>query len=377
MPNKFQPIGIGMTPSTTALGGFIRTCRLKLGLRQDQLAERVGLLQLSISDIETGRKKYLDDHWLKKFAEILGCNLDELKNRAPKTPSRYTKLPQTEVGWLICSHREKLGLTPRDFAEKMGMPYDDARKLEISTHPLICNKTAGLLASSLDLDLSVFQKFIKKEKTMNNKLGELIRTRRKELNMTLAEVADKLGSKKQFINQIEFGRSPLCESDDTIIRLAEILQCDVNELMAAKPKRKLKPTISITPLGVFLVDKRVNLNLTQKEVSNSSGVSQAIISSLERGTYSSSCCSSLEKISKALKCEIPANLIPPTKQRKTRIDKGVQKIPMTFSLSSQSLADLRKIKELSNANGNSEVINEALSLLRRLLEKNPIIMSFI
>ena len=55
----------------------LREVRIKKGLRQSDLAKRVGVFQSEISEIETGERKpsvYL----AKRIARALGVSLDEL-----------------------------------------------------------------------------------------------------------------------------------------------------------------------------------------------------------------------------------------------------------------------------------------------------------
>ena len=79
----------------------------------------------------------------------------------------------------------------------------------------------------------------------------------------------------------------------------------------------------------------------------------------------------LEKISKALECEIPAELVPTPGKRgpRTRTAQYATASSFMVHLSEQTIADLEKIKELSDIRVNTEAVRKALKLLRRLLEK--------
>ena len=59
MPTKkVRPLGLHMTPSSTKLGKFLRSRRLKLKLGQVEVARLMGIEQQKYSGIETGGKKY-------------------------------------------------------------------------------------------------------------------------------------------------------------------------------------------------------------------------------------------------------------------------------------------------------------------------------
>ncbi len=59
------------------LSGQIKRHRDKLGLSQEELAERVFVTRQSVSNWENG-KTYPDIHSLLLLSEVFGCSLDEL-----------------------------------------------------------------------------------------------------------------------------------------------------------------------------------------------------------------------------------------------------------------------------------------------------------
>jgi len=267
-------------------------------------------------------------------------------------------------------------------------------------------------------------------------------------------LAEKLDVSRQFINQIEFGQYRLCRNDDMIAQLAQILELNVNELEAIRPQRRLKKMETTNSLGGFLATKRLELRLTQREVSERAEIYPSIVSSVETGRLHPSP-RLLEKFVTALNCQIPPELIPPpsdrnnghkamgfTTERKTalgqlvttrrlelrlsqvefakrvgtgisvisgiergtyrpsnhmveRLSKALEfEIPaelrptpkqhgprgqrtkqegfsslVTVPMSDQNLADLERIKELSDIRVNTEAVRNALKLLRIILEK--------
>ncbi|MEK7507390.1 MAG: helix-turn-helix transcriptional regulator [Patescibacteria group bacterium] len=114
------------------------------------------------------------------------------------------------------------------------------------------------------------------------------------------------------------------------------------------------------------MSKRLGLRLSQAQVAEKAGTTPATVSRIEQGTYRPGGLM-LEKISKALECEIPAELILTLGRREPRQDAPVSSV--VVHLSGQNIADLEKIKELPDIRVNIEVVRKALKLLRRLLEK--------
>lgn len=67
-----------------ALSRAVRAERVRLGLSQADLANRVGLGRVTVSQIETGaRRLYADE--LDLLCEALEVSLDDLLHRAPAT----------------------------------------------------------------------------------------------------------------------------------------------------------------------------------------------------------------------------------------------------------------------------------------------------
>lgn len=228
MPKKYQPAGVGMTPTTSEFGGFIRDRRLELNLGQVLLAKKTGLTQNLVSMIEIGERKYLNDRQLERFAKALQRDVEELRKRMPV---KRVAQPTTELGKLIRLRREELGMNIGVFAQKLKMTPKRAKRLEIRKNPSIRYDFVKPLAAVLDLDLSVLGKFAgTTRKETKSKLGQLVRTRRKELAMRIEDLAQKLGVSRQFVNQIEFGHCRLSNNGQMIAKLAQVLNLDVNKL---------------------------------------------------------------------------------------------------------------------------------------------------
>lgn len=61
----------------TAPRNPVRTRRINAGLTQAEVAERAGLDQSTVSDIETGRRHGLPNT-LKALADVFGCQVTDL-----------------------------------------------------------------------------------------------------------------------------------------------------------------------------------------------------------------------------------------------------------------------------------------------------------
>lgn len=66
----------------------LRALREKAGLTQVELAERVGVRQATISDLETGKSTRIEFDLLDKLCEALGCDPGKLLERDSKRRGR-------------------------------------------------------------------------------------------------------------------------------------------------------------------------------------------------------------------------------------------------------------------------------------------------
>src|SRR6188472_3439395 len=105
--------GVGMTPSTTPLGAYIRARRLELGLKHTTLSEKAKMAQTTVSMLEVGERKGLSEAHVVSLAEALQCDSQELRDRLPQKPG---KEPVSKLGKLIRTRREELGLSLPELA---------------------------------------------------------------------------------------------------------------------------------------------------------------------------------------------------------------------------------------------------------------------
>ncbi len=333
-----------MKPCTTKLGKFIRNRRLKLQLTQDDIEIRSGIDRNIVGLVELGKQKYLKDHQLEKLAEVLKCSSDELRKRMPV---KYVAWPQTELGKLIHSRRNEIGMTLEEFARKTKKTVSAVRQLETRKSPSMGYKLLKLLGNALDLNPSILTRFIikQRQKETASELGQLIRSRRKELTMSLAELGNKVGVTRQHVSLIELGRIRLNGNKNIMVKISKALGLDLKAMENLIPRRKLKKSKEVNSLGGFLSGKRIELDLTQSELGRRTKLPGSYICQIELGKIIPRN-KNLLKISEALSCEIPNELIPPPnihksyprKERTTRLGRFVTARRLELKLSQGELA---------------------------------------
>jgi len=380
MQKKYQPIGIKMATSATKLGEYLRSRRLELGISQADIARRAGMAQSKYSALETG----------KLAARSLSNCLDELAIALQFEPSELQafipismpKEPQTALGRLIHAQRERLGLSIQELACRSGMGLQHLSRLEFGdTETAIRYSTVRKLARELCLDTSVFSDFICeggfKAKEAESSLGHAVRSRRKELGLSLADVARLLHTSSQFISQIELGTAKLIQTDALLVRLAAVLQIDPECLRGLRPRKRIRATkrvpIESDSLAAFVFNRRLELGLTQQKIAERMGVKGNTIYKIEAGKIRKprGGVQFLRDLGCALECEIPQALIPPVREKKTPSvhDTGTRGRPQNHARGSMPrLEDMDRIKELAGI-GPDEAARRGVQLLRRVLER--------
>ncbi|MFH0873719.1 MAG: helix-turn-helix domain-containing protein [Candidatus Komeilibacteria bacterium] len=294
-----------MVPCRTQLGSFLRARRLELGLSQVQIAKRLGLGQPEYSGYERGEHTPGNDR-LTVYAAAMNWELAQLKELVPR--KWYEKKPVTKLGRFLRARREELGLSVHALAKLCGFTIEVVRSWEFGRNRGLRQSSARLLAKALALKPIQLEPFISDNaKTAGSSLGRIIRWRRRELGWSAVDLALKLGKSHQYVSAVELGKTPLCQNDVMIRRLAEVLQLELAVLQAARYKRKLKQ-IAADPATVsgFIVARRLEQNLSRVELALRAGVTAAIIFYIETGRRFPQ--GALDKVAQALGCEIPLNL---------------------------------------------------------------------
>ena len=306
-----QPLGTGMCPCTTELGQFIRDRRLALGLRQVQLADLVGVQFSVISGLEIGTRRFLNEAQVLRFASALQCDPEEIRKRMPEKG----KQPTTELGKLVQARRIELGLTRAQLARKMKRHHTTIYELELGDG-VPPYKLLPSLATALQLPHATFAKFLMKPSDGSMlKLGELIRTRRKELGLSQGDLARELGVSLQAVHAIEKGVVGLGKSPQTIAKLEQILKLEEGTLAALVEKRTRTVKRKKDTLGAFITEHRKTLGLSQRQLAKRANIAQSTLCYYERGDSEKKPRRRLIlKLEKALGCEIPQELISAIKK---------------------------------------------------------------
>ena len=176
-------------------------------------------------------------------------------------------------------------------------------------------KTRKRLARALQLDPAALQRFIGTARTtpIAGSIGQLIRSRRYELNLTQRQLGKKIGKTMQYISLIEAGKIRFSSRKPTLGELARTFKLDVAELEALKPTIKPKRRekhIETKPntIGAFVAARRYELNLTRAELGRLAEIAPGMVPGIERGTYFIGA-KVLARLQKALECEIPHDLL--------------------------------------------------------------------
>ena len=137
-------------------------------------------------------------------------------------------------------------------------------------------------------------------------MGRMCRRARKKLGLSLKRCAEKVGVSRQAIHQLETGKTKGSNSK-LIENLVQVLDLNINELEAVRPKRKLCEKKRNNPLGDYLTRRRLKVHLTQNELARRAGIGR-FLSDIEQGKCVPKY-STLNKIAGVLECEMPKKLV--------------------------------------------------------------------
>lgn len=96
----------------TTQGAIIKELRVKKGWSQDDLAERMGMNRVNISNYETGKIKSVPSDTLKKFADVFGVSADYILGK-----SKNSDRPESEF-------LKKLELSDEDLLKQFTLVLD-------------------------------------------------------------------------------------------------------------------------------------------------------------------------------------------------------------------------------------------------------------
>jgi len=171
-----------MNEISSDIAKFIRTLRKKLNLSQIELARRLDVAPLTVSNWEKGRR-FPSYRSLKKLAKLM----EEVEDMIEIEFS-----PE-----LIRSLRHKMGLSTEEFARSLGVSYDTISRLE-----------RGVSSPSYRSRRKLATLFLTSYKEEKEIIPSLIRFLRSKLGLTQEELARKLGISRFTVNRWEKGRTP-------------------------------------------------------------------------------------------------------------------------------------------------------------------------
>ena len=225
------------------IGQRIKERRLELGYSVDQLAELLNKNRATVYRYENGNIEHLPHTVLQPIANALHTTIEYLISEHEDTQKsifsfnlKYqlseNNVPQIEVA-------NKIGVSPQTFNTWVqGIAYPRMDKIQMLADYF------GIRKSDL----------IEERQDTNMTIGERIKLRREELQMTQEELAQKLGYKsRSSINKIELGGNELTQRK--IMDIAHALQTTPSYIMGwlgdasteePTPKRK---GITIPVLG--------------------------------------------------------------------------------------------------------------------------------
>jgi transcriptional regulator with XRE-family HTH domain len=297
--------------SKTELGKIIYSRRKELNMSIEEFARRMNITLQKAKSIERHRKS-IDGDLIILLSEVLNLEAQVLVKFKKKSP-------ESKLGQLIRKRRKELGLSGSDLARRLDVAKQTVNQIEFGKSPL--NSSDGMiekLAEILKIDASELlavrnKRKIKKANTPNP-LIEFLVNKRIELHFTQQQVIKLSGLATSYVCSIEKGRIKPCLG--ALGKIARALgDCQIPPELIIQDYVILEvEEEKNTALGRFIKEKRIELGLKRKHIIKKTSLSYGVVLGIESGSYSPTL-KTLEKISKALKCEIPDELIVSLKKK--------------------------------------------------------------
>lgn len=113
--------------------------------------------------------------------------------------------------------------------------------------------------------------------------GRYIRIARKNAGITQVEFADMLGVTQNLVSlwetNVHYPRL------DTAIRMADILDCSIEELFTANTSRYSTKKLSLYGIGISMRNARKNAKRSARQISEETGISKTTITAQKTAKY--------------------------------------------------------------------------------------------
>lgn len=272
------------------LGETIREARLAKGLSQRQLAELVKISKVNLKNIEEERGKPHVKN-LKKLAECLELDFEKLL-REHNYIEEEMKQKTYSGGQLIREARITKAMTRYELAVLSGIQGDQITCIEKGRVKRPRYETLKILSQCLGIK---FEKLLKAYGYFDA-MGKMLKKARLDKGMSQKQLAILSGITERTISDIERGirlPQPL-----TLYMLNEHLKMNVENLKYFNEQRSKE----VTTIGKAIQEARIRQKMSQRALSNISGVTQGEISNIEQGRRKNPR-RSVELLAKALKLD--------------------------------------------------------------------------
>lgn len=258
------------------LGERIAEQRKKLGLSQEELAEKLNISQKSISKYERGgrRPQY---KVLLRMAEYFGVTTDYLLE--------LDGGGNTMLGKRITELRKACDMSQKELGEKLGLSasaigmYEQGRRDPSNAMLIDMEKLFGV---TVDYLLGEEEP----EETSITDCGSIIKELRKEAGMTQEELGEKLGVIKQTVSAWEKGISEV--NNDTLITLSRLFGVTTDYLLGVEEGEDTMGTEENTNeimqrVGRNIRSIREQAGLSQRDFAEGFSVSNGAVGMWETG----------------------------------------------------------------------------------------------
>lgn len=243
------------------LGEKIAEQRKKLGLSQEELAEKLNISQKSISKYERGNRRPSYEV-LTAMASLFGVSADyllELENGG-----------ETVFGEKIVEQRKRKGITQQELADALNISRSTLAGYE-AENKKPSYKVLVRIAEYFGVTVDYLLRSTDTQDFGICDCGNTIKELRTEAGMTQEELGMLLNVQNAAVSKYESGKIPL--TGETLLKLSKIFNVSTDYLLGAEEGN--------TMIGGKIAELRKEQGLNQEELARKIGVSRSALSLYE------------------------------------------------------------------------------------------------
>lgn len=263
-----------------SIGEDIRIWRMTRDLTLIEASKLIGISSTSLSRIENEKSKNPNTH----TRMLIAAAIEDTSIQPPD----LSKVP---IGVQIRYQRKRMGLTIAKTAKLSGIHRATLYNIETGKNSKIQDRTLKKLSDALQTDFIHVQIDDKVRLVPRTVIGEQVYRRRRELSLSISQLAKLSGIPAKTIQDIEDGTTPLPERH-AVLSIVSALQMTLSFSPVVIPNEK--------SIGETIHQRRIEMAYSLAELAQTSGLSIYTLRRLESDSLQRGRLGALQKVAPIL-----------------------------------------------------------------------------